>query len=87
LSYIAADTVAQRQRRLVVRRGASTTPHFLAPAGVPVIWIDAEQHSGQRMLKSILERLGFRIEAGTCYEDGVAISARRTAVNPQAEAA
>src|SRR5258708_32304462 len=38
--------------------------HFLAPAGVLVIWIDSEERSRQRTLKPILERLGFRIEAG-----------------------
>jgi hypothetical protein len=61
--------------------------HFLAPVGVLVIWIDSEEHSGQRRLKLILERLGFRIVAGTRCEDGVAISARRLQASPQAIAA
>jgi len=61
--------------------------HFLTPAGVLVIWIDSEERSGQRTLKSILQRLGFRIEAGTRCKDGVAISARRLQASPQAIAA
>jgi hypothetical protein len=51
--------------------------HFLAPASVLVIWIDAEERSNQRKLRSMLEKLGFRVEAGTRCESGLAISARR----------
>jgi len=51
--------------------------HFLAPASVLVIWIDAEERSNQRKLRLILEKLGFRVEAGTRCESGLAISARR----------
>ena len=61
--------------------------HFLAPVGVLVIWIDSEEHSGPQRLKSILWRLGFRIEAGTRCKDGVAISARRLQASPQVIAA
>ena len=60
--------------------------HFLAPVGVLVIRIDSE-YSDQRRLKLILERLGFRMVAGTRCEDGVAISARRLQASPQAIAA
>ncbi len=61
--------------------------HFLAPSSVLVIWIDASESTSQQKLGSILERLGFRLEAGTRCEGGRAIAARRLAVNQQSVAA
>jgi hypothetical protein len=61
--------------------------HFLAPASVVVIWVDPRSHPGHRKLESILHRLGFRVEAGTRCEDGLAISARRRDAGQQAIAA
>ena len=61
--------------------------HFLAPTSVLVIWIDPQEHPDHRKLRSILERLGFRVEAGTRSEHGLAISARRLDANQQAIAA
>ena len=49
--------------------------HFLAAAGVLVIWI--APHTDHQRLGSMLERLGFRVEAGTRCERGLAVSARR----------
>jgi hypothetical protein len=51
--------------------------HFLAPAAVLVIWVDSSERTGNRRLASMLERLGFHIEAGTRCEQGFAVSARR----------
>jgi hypothetical protein len=51
--------------------------HFLAPAAVLVIWVDSSERSGNRKLGSILERLGFTIEAGTRCGHGFAVAARR----------
>jgi hypothetical protein len=51
--------------------------HFLAPAAVLVIWVDSSERSGNRKLGSILERLGFTIEAGTRCAHGFAVAARR----------
>jgi hypothetical protein len=51
--------------------------HFLAPAAVLVIWVDSSERSGNRRLGSMLERLGFTIEAGTRCEQGFAVLARR----------
>jgi hypothetical protein len=51
--------------------------HFLASAAVFVIWVDSSERSGNRMLGSMLERLGFAIEAGTRCEHGFAVAARR----------
>jgi hypothetical protein len=61
--------------------------HFLAPSSVLVIWIDASESTNQRKLGSILEKLGFRLEAGTRCEGGLAIAARRLDANQQAIAA
>jgi hypothetical protein len=51
--------------------------HFLAPTSVLVVSIDFSERTGSMKLKSLLERLGFRIEAGTRCEHGFTISARR----------
>jgi hypothetical protein len=51
--------------------------HFLAPAAVLVVRLDLPDGAGQRKVAPVLEGLGFRIEAGTRCEDGVAILARR----------
>jgi hypothetical protein len=50
---------------------------FLAPAAVLVVWVDSSERSGNRKLGSMLERLGFTIEAGTRCEQGLAVAARR----------
>jgi hypothetical protein len=49
--------------------------HFLAPAGVLVIWV--APGTDRRRLGSILEGLGFHVEAGTRCERGLVVSARR----------
>jgi hypothetical protein len=59
--------------------------HFLASTSVVVIWINSTEHSDG--LVSMFGRLGFRIEAGTRCERGLAISARRLDANAQAIAA
>jgi len=51
--------------------------HFLAPAAALVLGIDSCRGAGDRNLKSMLERLGFRVEAGTRCEEGTAFLARR----------
>lgn len=51
--------------------------HFVAPVAVLVIWIDSSERSGNRKLGSMLERLGFTIEAGTRCGHGFAVAARR----------
>ena len=61
--------------------------HFLAPASALVIWIDSHGRPDHQKLGSILERLGFRVEAGTRCEHGLAISARRMDAIQQAIAA
>jgi hypothetical protein len=51
--------------------------HFIGDAGVLVVRIEARDRTTSRKLTSMLERLGFRIEAGTRCEDGLAVAARR----------
>jgi hypothetical protein len=45
---------------------------FLAPASVLAIWIDTRESSDHRKVGAILWRLGFRVEAGTRCELGLA---------------
>jgi len=52
--------------------------HFLSPEGVLVIWLKPHESMSSRKLRSALQGMRFRIEAGTKCERGVAISARRS---------
>jgi hypothetical protein len=61
----------------VLERTLGWLVHFLAPAAVLVVWVDSSERSGNRKLGSMLERLGFTIEAGTRCEHGFAVAARR----------
>jgi hypothetical protein len=58
--------------------------HFLSAAGV---WVGSHERMPNRTLRLALERLDFRIESGTCCENGVAVSARRIESIPAAEVA
>ena len=49
---------------------------FLASTGVLVTSVQGKPGTARR-LRTILEKLGFRVEVGTLCEDGLAISARR----------
>jgi hypothetical protein len=60
---------------------------YLSPAGVVVVWVDAQNPAGQQNLRAALERRGFHIETGTSHELGFAISARRSEINPMSKAA
>jgi hypothetical protein len=61
--------------------------HFLSAAGVLVVWVGSHERLSNGALRRMLDRLGFRIEAGTSCENGVAISARRLASYPAAKVA
>ena len=61
--------------------------YFLGPAGVLTVWIGPHERMPSQTLKLALEGMGFRIEAATCCENGVAISARRLVATPAARAA
>jgi hypothetical protein len=60
---------------------------FLSPTGVLVVWVDPQERAGNRKLRSVLQRHGLIIEAGTIREHGSAVSARRCDMNPFAKAA
>jgi hypothetical protein len=59
------------------RKNMGWLVHFLRPAAVVVIWVDSSERTGSRKLGSMLERLGFTIEAGIRCGLGFAVSARR----------
>jgi hypothetical protein len=61
--------------------------HFLSTAGVLVVCVAACDRISIQLLRLALDRLGFRIEAGTICETGVAISARRLESNSIAKVA
>jgi hypothetical protein len=61
--------------------------HFLSPAGVLVVWVGPQERMPNQALRLALENVGFRIEAGTCCGNGVAISTRRLESTPAAKAA
>jgi hypothetical protein len=61
--------------------------HFLNPAGVLVVWVGPHERMPNQALRLALEKLGFRIEVGTCCENGLAISARRLESTAAAKAA
>jgi hypothetical protein len=61
--------------------------HYLGPKGVLAIWIDSNEPAANRKLRSMLDRLGFRVEAGTSCENGLAVAARRCESMPLAQVA
>jgi hypothetical protein len=61
--------------------------HFLSAAGALVVWVGPHERTPNRALRPALQRLGFRIESGTCCENGVAVCARRLESDPVANVA
>ena len=61
--------------------------HFLSAGGVLVIWAGPHEGMPNRTLRLALGKLGFRIESGTCCENGVVVSARRRESNAVAKIA
>jgi hypothetical protein len=63
--------------------------YFLSPRGVLVIWIDGASGaaSARRNLRSLIERLGFRVETGKRCRKGFAVSASRVNAAQRAIAA
>jgi len=61
--------------------------HFLASTRVLVVSINSSTLADNQKLGPMLERLGFRVEAGTRCEQGFVISARRRDAIQQAIAA
>jgi hypothetical protein len=61
--------------------------HYLGPKGVLAVWIDSNEPAAIRKLRAILGRLGFRVEAGTSCQNGLAVAARRCELIPLGQAA
>ena len=61
--------------------------HFLAPTSVLVICISSHEAEEHRKLGSTIRSLGFRVEAGTRFSEGIIVSARRRDANAQVVAA
>jgi hypothetical protein len=51
---------------------------FFNPGGVLVVWIDPQEPAANRKLRSMLQKHGLVVEAGTLREHGSAVSAQRS---------
>jgi hypothetical protein len=51
---------------------------FLGSAGALVVWIDPQESAANRKLRSMLEKHGLVVEAGTVREHGSAVSGQRS---------
>ncbi len=60
---------------------------FLTADGILVIWLDPQPPAANRKLRSVLQKRGFLVEAGTVHEHGCAVSARRRETNPRSKVA
>jgi hypothetical protein len=60
---------------------------FLGPRSVLAVWVGCDDGAPDRKLRSMLTRLGFRVEVGTACESGLAVAARRIESMPAAKAA
>jgi len=49
---------------------------FLSPSGGLIVWIDPQVPAGNRKVRSLLERHGLVVEAGTVSQYGSGVSAR-----------
>ena len=61
--------------------------HFLGPSGALAVWVGNEEGTADSKLKTMLRRFGFRVEAGTACENGLAVVARRLQCQPSTMAA
>jgi hypothetical protein len=60
---------------------------FLKPAGVLVVWVDAQKPAANQSLRASLERRGYMIEQGTVHDCGCALVARLRQTTPIKKAA
>jgi hypothetical protein len=51
---------------------------FLGSAGALVVWLDLQEPAANRKLRSMLQKHGLTVEAGTLREHGSAVSAQRS---------
>ncbi len=60
---------------------------FLCPAGVLVVWVDAQKPAANQSLRASLEKRGYVIEQATVHDCGCALSARAQRDTPLTKAA
>jgi hypothetical protein len=60
---------------------------FLNPAGILVVWIDAQNPAANQSLRTSLEKRGYVIEQSTVHECGCALAARLQQSTPLKKAA
>lgn len=61
--------------------------NYLSSAGVLVLWVDPQKPEANENLCATLQRYGYRVEAGTAFDYGSAIAARRSEISPVAKVA
>jgi hypothetical protein len=82
-----AFVVWRENSRIALETTLAGVVKFLSAGGVLVAWADARERAPNKTLRLALRQFGFRIEAGTVCENGVAICARRLESNSAALAA
>jgi len=60
---------------------------FLVPAGVLVVWVDAQKPAANQSLRASLEKRGYVVEQGIVHECGCALAARLRQTAPLRKAA
>jgi hypothetical protein len=60
---------------------------LISPAGILVVWVDAQKPTAKQSLRALLETRGFIVMQGTVHECGSALSARRQQTYPLQKAA
>ncbi len=60
---------------------------FLSPAGILVVWVDAQKPAAYQSLRALLEKRGYVIEQDTVHECGRALAARLRQPTPLKNAA
>ena len=60
---------------------------FLNPAGVLVVWVDAQKPAANQSLRASLEKRGYVIEQSTVHECGCALAAGLRQTTPLTKAA
>jgi hypothetical protein len=85
--YDAAVVAWQRQSLKALDVTLNWLVHFLRPKGVLAVWVPRDENATDQRLRSMLDRLGFRVEAGSSCANGLAVAARRSESIPLAKAA
>jgi hypothetical protein len=85
--YDAALVAWQGSSLEILARTLQWLTAFLGPDSVLAVWVGRSEGASDRKLRTMLQRLGFRVEAGTICQNGLAVAARRLELLPAAKAA